>query len=235
MRHALVVDLGQKDYKECWGLQHRVHQARQKDLLPDCLLLVEHPHVLTLGRKGNRENVLINESSLRKRGIPILAIERGGDVTYHGPGQIVGYPIFNLEMNGGGVIEFIERLEDVMIFTLKDFGISGERNPRNRGVWVGDEKLGFVGVAVIKGVTLHGFALNAAPDLFCFEMINPCGLKGVRVTSMSKLLGKPLLMKEIKERVISHTETVFGFSLEGCDQEALLVLTKPSTSGGGPG
>ncbi|MFH1488241.1 MAG: lipoyl(octanoyl) transferase LipB [Pseudomonadota bacterium] len=230
MRQGLVVDLGQKDYRECWDLQHRIHRARQRDLLPDCLFLVEHPHVLTLGRKGNRENVLINESGLKKRGIPVLAIERGGDVTYHGPGQIVGYPIFNLEKNGGGVIEFIERLEEVMILSLKDFGISGERNPRNRGVWVGDEKLGFVGVAVIRGITLHGFALNVAPDLFCFEMINPCGLKGVRVTSMGELLGISPQMREIKERIIIHMERVFGLSLEVRDQNTLLAgIPEPDT------
>ena len=222
MNRAMVVDLGQKDYKECWDLQLGIHHLRCLDLVPNCLLLVEHPHVLTLGRKGNRNNVLINETSLKKRGIPVLAIERGGDVTYHGPGQLVGYPIFNLETGGGGVIEFIECLEEVMIRALKDFGIFGERNERNRGVWIGEEKIGFVGVAVRKGITFHGFALNVDPDLFCFEMINPCGLKGVKITSMGALLERPPSMMEIKERVITHVEEVFGLTLERAGQDDLL-------------
>ena len=117
-----------------------------------------------------------------------------------------------------------------MILTLEDFGITGERNPRNRGVWVGDAKLGFVGVAVIKGVTLHGFALNVAPDLFFFEMINPCGLKGVRVVSMSALLGKAPRMREVKESIISHMKRVFGLSMDARVESALLAgIPEPDT------
>jgi lipoate-protein ligase B len=214
MAQALAVDLARMDYERCLALQHRVHQARFEGLIPDCLLLVEHPHVLTIGRRGKTENILVPEPLLRTRDIPCVSIERGGDVTYHGPGQLIGYPIFGLKGKGKGVSAHVEGLEEVMIRILRDYGISGERNARNRGVWVGEAKIGFVGIAVRKGISLHGIALNAAPDLSFFEIIHTCGLKGVEVTSIQRLRGSGVSLEKIKACAISHFEKVFDLSLE---------------------
>jgi lipoate-protein ligase B len=142
MRKAKVVDLGRQDFEECWVLQRMINRARRNETLPDCLLLVEHPHVLTIGRGGKRENILVSETLLRERGIPCLSIEKGGDIIYHGPGQLVGYPIFDLKREEIGIVDFVEGLEEVMIQILKDYGIVGERNERNRGVWVEKKKVG---------------------------------------------------------------------------------------------
>ena len=214
MSPAVAVDLARMDYEQCLSLQHRVHQARVNGLIPDCLLLVEHPHVLTIGRRGKTDNILVPEQLLRTRDIPCVAIERGGDVTYHGPGQLIGYPIFALRGKGKGVSEHVERLEEVMIRILRDYGISGDRNAKNRGVWVGNAKIGFVGIAVRKGVSLHGIALNVAPDLSFFEMIHTCGLKGVEVTSIQRLRGSEVSFEAIKTRALSPFEEVFDLSVE---------------------
>ncbi len=214
MSQALTVDLDRMNFEQCLALQHRVHRARVEDLIPDCLLLVEHPHVLTIGRRGNKEHILVPEGLLRTRDIPCVPIERGGDVTYHGPGQLVAYPIFALRGKGKGVHEHVECLEEVMIRILRDHGISGARNPKNRGVWVGDAKIGFVGIAVRRGVSLHGIALNVAPDLSFFKMIHPCGLKGVEVTSIQRLRESGVSFEEIKARAVSHFEAVFDLPLE---------------------
>ena len=211
---AMVIDLARQDFEECWTLQHRIHRARKEEILPDCLLLVEHPHVLTLGRGGKRENILVSETLLHERGIACLSIERGGDVVYHGPGQLVGYPIFALKREGIGIVNFVWRLEEVMIRILKDYGIIGQRNERNRGVWVGKDKVGFVGIAVRSGISLHGFALNVNPDLSFFELIQPCGLKRVKATSMKALLEKEVDYEEVKERAIIHFREVFDISMQ---------------------
>ena len=213
MRKAIVIDLGFQGFEECWDLQHRLHRARKEETLPDCLLLVEHPHVFTLGRGGKKENILVSESFLRERGLSCLSIERGGDVVYHGPGQLAGYPIFALKREGIGIVNFVWRLEEVMIQILKDYGIMGQRNERNRGVWVGKDKLGFVGIAVRSGISLHGFALNVNPDLSFFELIQPCGLKGVKATSMNALLGKGIPLEAVKERAMVHFQEVFNITM----------------------
>ncbi len=190
MRKAIVIDLGFQDFRECWTLQHRIHRARKEEILPDCLLLVEHPHVLPLEGEARKKTFSSQKRLLRERGLSCLSIERGGDVVYHGPGQLVGYPIFALKREGIGIVDFVWRLEEVMIQILKDYGIIGQRNERNSGVWVGKDKVGFVGIAVRSGISLHGFALNVNPDLSFFELIQPCGLKGVKATSMKALLEK---------------------------------------------
>jgi len=219
---AMVIDLARQDFEECWTLQHRIHRARKEEILPDCLLLVEHPHVLTLGRGGKRENILVSETLLHERGIACLSIERGGDVVYHGPGQLVGYPIFALKREGIGIVNFVWRLEEVMIQILKDYGIIGQRNERNRGVWVGKDKVGFVGIAVRSGISLHGFALNVNPDLSFFELIQPCGLKGVKATSINALLRKEIDLGELKESAIVYFQKVFNISMQRMKMSELL-------------
>jgi len=222
MQKAIVIDLARQDFDKCWTLQYRIHRARKEEILPDCLLLVEHPHVLTLGRGGKRENILVSETLLHERGITCLSIERGGDVIYHGPGQLVGYPIFALKKEGIGIVNFVWRLEEVMIQILKDYGIIGQRNERNRGVWVRKDKIGFVGIAVRSGISLHGFALNVEPDLSFFELIQPCGLKGVKATSIKALLRKEINLEEVKKSAITHFQEVFNISMQRMKMSDLL-------------
>ena len=231
MPDPIVSDLKTMDYEACLQLQHAVHGARAEELLPDTLLLVEHPHVLTFGRRASAENVLVSELALQQQGVTCAHIERGGDVTYHGPGQLVAYPIFALRKNGIGVLDFVERLEEVMIRVLKDCGITGERNEKNRGVWVGNEKIGFVGIAVRKGISFHGLALNVHPDLNFFQIIHPCGLKGVRVTSMAALLEHKVSLAKIKDLVIFHFQKIFHMTLDELkpdDFRARLPFLAPS-------
>src|SRR4030043_1381228 len=222
MRKAIVIDLGFQDFRECWELQHRLHRARKEEILPDCLLLVEHPHVLTIGRGGKKENILVSETLLRECGLSCLSIERGGDVVYHGPGQLVGYPLFALKREGIGIVNFVWRLEEVMVQILKDYGIIGQRNERNRGVWVGKDKIGFVGIAVRGGISFHGFVLNVNPDLSFFELIQPCGLKEVKATSINALLRKEIDLEEVKKSAIDHFQEVFNISMQRMKMSVLL-------------
>jgi len=223
---SIVVDLGLMEYTSCWKLQHGIHRARRRNLLPDCLLLVEHPRVMTFGKGKSRDNLLVAQRVLDEQKIPCVDIERGGDVTYHGPGQLVGYPIFGLR-GGIGVVDFVERLEEIMIRILDTYGIPGKRDPRNRGVWVGNKKIGFVGIAVRKGISLHGFALNVNLDLTPFRMINPCGLHDVEISSLKDLLQKDIPMGSLKELTVSLYEEIFGCSTEKRDLENVLkVLTQ---------
>ncbi len=227
MGKALFIDLKRMAYIDCLKLQRAVHGARVKGQVPDTLLMVEHPHVLTFGKRANEENVLVPESTLREMGVSTIHIERGGDVTYHGPGQILAYPIFALEKNGIAILDFVERLEEVMIRILADYGIDGGRDPRNRGVWVDGRKIGFVGIAVRKGVSLHGLSFNVRPELDFFKIIHSCGLKEVGITSMAERLKEPLSMTDVKGRLIFHFQQIFGIDLEEIESEKLQALVNP--------
>ncbi len=224
MRDAFFSDLKTIDYEKCLALQRAIHGSRIEGLLPDTLLLVEHPHVLTFGRRANQENVLVSESALHEMGVGCVHIERGGDVTYHGPGQILAYPIFAIEKKGIAVLDFVERLEEIMIRILMDYGINGERDQRNRGVWVKGRKIGFVGIAVKKGISFHGLALNVSPDLGYFGIIHSCGLREVGITSMAELLDKPVPMAHIKTRLLFHFKGIFDMDLKQVMPEDLFEL-----------
>ena len=220
---VFIVDLGSIDYQEAWNLQHQIHQAKQAGLSAEVLLLLEHPHVFTLGKNAKKENILVPETVLRDQGIDCVSIERGGDVTYHGPGQLLGYPIFFLEALKLRVVDFVERLEEVMIRVLASYGLPAQRSSLNRGVWVNEAKLGFVGIAVQRGITLHGFALNVAPKLSYYEMIHSCGLKGVKIVSLSSLLRKSIPMEEVKKKTIASFEDVFNLKTEQVSLTSLLA------------
>lgn len=225
--HSIVVDLGLTEYNFCWKLQQGVHEAKRRNLIPDCLILVEHPQVMTFGRGRNRGNLLVSEQVLANQGIPCVDIERGGDVTYHGPGQLIGYPIFALKGSGISVLDFVERLEQIMIQMLGTYGIHGKRDPRNRGVWVNEKKIGFVGIAVRKGISFHGLALNVNIDLSPFHMINPCGLQNIGITSMKDLLKNPTPMGPLKEQCILLHEEIFDCTTEKKTLEELMeILTQ---------
>ena len=217
-----VVDLGVIPYSEAWDLQARLVAARADGSLPnDVVLVLEHPPVFTLGKRGGRENLLVPEETLTRRGIPIVQVERGGNITYHAPGQLVVYPIVHLPSFGLGVVDMVDRLEEVMIRTCAAWGVAAGRNALNRGAWVGMKKIGSIGIAVRRGVSFHGLALNVSPDLQPFSFIQPCGLKGVGVTSIAQAAGRPVRVEEAVGVAVGHIEAVFGIRLEPQTAEEL--------------
>jgi len=208
-----AVDLGHMDYNESWKLQTDIVSARVKGIIDtDIILFLEHPAVFTLGRRGDRGHLLVSEEFLKTSGIPIVQVERGGHITYHGPGQLVAYPIVNLKARGIGVVDFVTALEDIMLATVQTWEISAERNSANRGIWVGNSKLGSIGLAIRKGISFHGLALNVNIDLTPFSWIQPCGLEGVRMTSMKQELGSELSMDDVRTVVKNQFESVLDLN-----------------------
>src|SRR5512139_3144804 len=175
-RRGYIIDLGLMKYGKAWDLQHHLWSKRVDGRVPDMLLFVEHPHVITLGRRGNRSHLLASPEVLKEKGVSIYHVERGGDITYHGPGQMVVYPILHLKEYGYRVVQYVEQLEEVTIRVLRDFGIQGKRETLNRGVWVNRDKIASIGVTIKRWVSFHGLALNHSTDLDYFDLIDPCGL-----------------------------------------------------------
>jgi len=208
-RSGYIIDLGIIDYGKAWGLQHQLWSRRAEGALPDLLLFLEHPHVITLGRRGNRSHLVASSEVLEEMKIPLFHVERGGDVTYHGPGQIVVYPILDLKEYGYRLIRYVGQLEEVILGVLKDFGIKGRRDPLNRGVWVNGEKIASVGVAIKRWISFHGLSLNYETNLQYFELINPCGLEGKKMTSMGKILGIGISREQLVERIGFHFKQIF--------------------------
>ena len=194
-----VQELGRRPYREAWAWQHQVHAAVAEGRQAATLLLVEHERVITFGRKGGRENLRASEAELQARGFELLHIERGGDVTYHGPGQLVGYPIFPV---GRRVRDYLRALEGALVDLLKLYGINAAGSPGYAGVWVGDEKIAAIGVAVQRHISFHGFALNVHTDLSDFESIGPCGIADRGVTSISRLIGREVPLTEVTPLLI---------------------------------
>jgi lipoyl(octanoyl) transferase len=207
--------LGRTPYAEALDLQRRLVEERKADQIGDLLLLVEHPHVLTLGVRGDggRSHILASSEALAARGIEVFETGRGGDVTYHGPGQLVGYPIVSLKPDRCDVHRYVRDLEEVLIRTAADFGVMSGRIDGLTGVWVGDAKLAAIGVRISRWVTSHGFALNVATDLDQFNLIVPCGIADRGVTSLGRLLGQPVDMRSVEERLVVHFCEVFNRSL----------------------
>ncbi len=201
--------LGLVPYEQAWKLQRQVAEARRAGFVPDTLILLEHPHVYTIGRSGTRDHVYLTEDELVERGITCLAVDRGGDVTYHGPGQLVGYPIFDLGPTPD-VGRYLRNLEGCLIDVLADFGVSAGRLDGYTGVWIGDNKITAIGVKVSQGITTHGFALNVATDLSLFDHILPCGIPDKGVTSMAAELGRTLALTDVEDAVIAHFSERFA-------------------------
>ena len=210
---------GLTPYGVAHELQTRLVQARRERMDRDLFVCLEHEPVFTLGRRGGLENLRVSEEFLKEKGIAIVHVERGGDITYHGPGQLVLYPIIALTAAGLSVVDYVTALEEVMIRTASDWNIRAERNSLNRGVWVGGFKLGSIGIAVRRGVSFHGLALNANTSLEHFGWINPCGLQGVSIASMSQILGRPLAMDEVRRSMLRHVEEIFRAELEQASLE----------------
>jgi lipoate-protein ligase B len=207
---ARLIDLGTRDYADVWAMQLALVKERQRGEIPDTLLFVEHPHVITAGRSAKRDNLLDLGDT------PLFEIERGGDVTYHGPGQLVGYPIFLLREDERDLHVYLRNLEESIIRALAGFGLETTRKPGWTGVWnaAAERKLASIGVAVKRWVTLHGFALNVATDLARFAAINPCGLDAAVMGSMSGELGRPVEMAAVKRTVRDAFADVFARRFE---------------------
>lgn len=209
------LELPLTDYQNAWKLQLAIVDAKKNGTLgADVALMLEHPPVYTLERRGGIENLTVSKSFLEKNGIPIVHVERGGNITYHGPGQIVVYPILNLNRMKLGITDMVSMMEDVMIRTAGDFGVKASRNSKNRGIWVGNNKLDSIGIAVRKGISFHGFALNMNPSLLHFEWINPCGLTDIGVTSLAKELSNKPPMADVRKAVKMHMEDIFEFKFQ---------------------
>lgn len=248
MKELLVIDLGLVEYAAAWELQRRVAAARKAGAILDVLLLCEHPHVITLGRSGNISNLRAPENMLQKMGVSFFETNRGGDITYHGPGQLVGYPILNLAEIRRDVGWYVRSLEEAMIRATAEFGIASKRVSGRTGVWVDvpvnsagesenevkdvaevkevkdEEKLAAIGVHLSRWVTSHGFAYNVSTDLRYFDLIVPCGIAGRRATSLEKLLGQRVEMKEVAPRIAAHLGSIFGLDPRAFGRDALESL-----------
>jgi lipoyl(octanoyl) transferase len=211
MRKCQVRQLGRVSYGEALELQQRLVQERKQGLVPDHLLLLEHPHVITLGRNGHMENLLASGEILERAGISFFPTNRGGDVTYHGPGQLVGYPIVDLRDWKRDVGAYVRGVEQAIIDTVAEYGIAAGRIPKLTGVWVGDRKIAAIGVHISRWVTSHGFALNVSTDLTYFQYIVPCGLTKP-VTSMAQL-GVRAGVEEVGERLAANFGRIFECEL----------------------
>jgi len=241
---CLQIDLGLIAYAEAWELQKRVVAARKAGAIDDVLLFCEHPHVITLGRSGNRSNLLANENVLRQKGVEYFETTRGGDITYHGPGQIVGYPILNLGAIRRDVVWYVRQLEQAMIRATAELGIEARREPGKTGIWVDGtgvspepsksesppslgtsqkpaEKLAAIGVHISRWVTSHGLAYNVATDLRYFELIVPCGIAQRKATSLEKLLGRNIATADIKPILAKYLGEVFDLTVRTAERADL--------------
>ena len=207
-----IYRLGVVEYRRAWDLQMSLARQVADGTQPNILLLLEHPPVYTIGRRGSREDVLLDDNRLSEQGITLHEVDRGGQVTYHGPGQLVAYPILDLK-GWGGPVKYVRALEQVIIKTLADFGISGGLVEGLTGVWVGDEKAAAIGVKISRGVCYHGLALNVNTDLSRFDHIIPCGIADRGVTSMEKLLGETVDMDVVAYSLVYHFGSEMGFRM----------------------
>lgn len=231
MCRCKYIELQHIQYRQAWALQQDIVAARNDGRLnSDILLLLEHPSVFTMGRRGGLDNLTVPEALLQQKGIEVVQIERGGDITYHGPGQLVGYPIVDLRDHKLSVVDFVEKLEEVMIRTAEHYGVKAHTDQRNRGVWVGNRKLGSIGIAVRRGVTFHGFALNVNTDLTPFDWVNPCGLEGVGVTSLANEKRVDLPMNDVMNVVGKFFEETLNFHKEAVTLDKLRRLIGKHTT-----
>ena len=226
MPPLLTTDLGLISFTDAYALQERIVAARKTSAIDDVLLLCEHPHVITLGRNASRANLLASENVLRQKGVELHATNRGGDITYHGPGQIVGYPILNLGNIKRDVGWYVRTLEEAMIRASADFRVTAYRVPGKTGIWVQDgpseEKLAAIGVHISRWVTSHGFAYNVSSDLRYFDLIVPCGIPDRKATSLEKLLSRTVSLNEVKPRLSHHLADLLSLDPRPTPLDALL-------------
>ena len=221
-KRILLLELGVEPYDRVWEMQHLLVEARRQERVPDTFILLEHTPVITLGRRAREENLLASRERLAALGVDVRSVERGGDVTYHGPGQIVGYPILRMHDHVGGASDYMHALEEVLIRALGDLGIAAYRRSQYVGVWTDQGKIAALGTRIQRGITYHGFALNIDPIMAHFQLIVPCGLPEP-VVSARGLLGRPVDMDQARARVRHHFGQVFGARLEAVTWPGLLA------------
>jgi lipoate-protein ligase B len=222
MPPAYLLDLPLTPYGEALYIQRMAVEARRQGRLDrDLIILVEHPPVFTLGRRGGRENLLVSEEALNDRGIEIVAVERGGDITYHGPGQLVAYPLVDLNRGGLRVVAFVDALEQAMVRTAGRWGVAAAGDAANRGAWVQGRKLGSVGITVRRGISFHGLALNVHTDLTPFTWINPCGIQSCRMTTLAAESQQEIDMQAARMEMARHLEELLHLNLQKIDLQTI--------------
>ncbi len=204
-------DLNSISYDKCWDLQKKIFEERKNNLIPDTFLMLEHPHTYTLGKTGDKANLIGDETFLKSKGISVFEIDRGGDITYHGPGQIVGYPIINLQNWEMDTHLYLRTLEEVIIKTCSEYGLKTNRKENFTGVWLEERKIAAIGIKVSRWITMHGFAFNINTDLSLFNGIIPCGIKDKAVTSLEKELNKKITLEEVKNKLLKNFKELFEY------------------------
>ena len=229
IRKIVYCDLGLINYKEAWDLQKSVHQLRAENRIDDVFFLLEHPHTYTLGKTADKENLVGSEKYLSDNKISVYDIDRGGDITYHGPGQIVGYPIINLTNWQQDTHKYLRALEELIINVCSEYGLNSGRVEKYTGVWIDDRKICAIGIKVSRWITMHGFAFNVNTDLKLFNGIIPCGISDKDVTSLNRELKKELNVSEVKERILHHFSKIFSYDqIEFISKsEILKLISKP--------
>lgn len=210
-RELSYSDLGLIDYQKAWELQHTLFEKRRTNKINDTLLLLEHPHTYTFGKSADKSNLLFDDAELESRDISLYDIDRGGDITYHGPGQIVGYAILDLKNWEQDTHKYLRALEEVIIQSLSDFGIEGKRDENHTGVWVNDKKICAIGIKVSRWISMHGFALNVNTDMALFNGIIPCGIEAKGVTSLKEELNKKCNIEIIKSSLVKKFSEIFNY------------------------
>jgi lipoyl(octanoyl) transferase len=219
-------NLGTIDYEEAWEFQHELLQLRKEKKITDVFLLLEHPHTYTLGKTADKKNLIGNKTYLEENKISVFEIDRGGDITYHGPGQIVGYPIINLNEWHNDTHKYLRALEEVIILTCKEYGLETGRNPKYTGVWIENRKIAAIGIKISNWISMHGFAFNVNTDLQLFNGIIPCGITNKEVTSLAKELGKEVSIEEVKEKLLKNFIEVFQYGTIETAQKDEFMLQK---------
>lgn len=222
MLPTYLLNLPQTDYLEAYELQRNAVQARIDGRLDhDLIIMLEHPPVFTLGRRGGRENLLVSEKTLQDKGVGVVPIERGGDITYHGPGQLVIYPLIHLSRRSIKVVSFVEILERAMIQTAAHWGINARGDKINRGVWIGKRKLGSIGITVRRAISFHGLALNVTTDLTPFSWINPCGIQACEMTTLQKETNQLVDSQSVRRQMAGHLGKLLDTQLQPIALEQL--------------
>lgn len=210
---CVYLNLDKIDYRRAWDIQKNFIEKRLKKVIPNVLILLEHPPTITVGKTGKKDNLLVNQEFLKQHHVDFLEVDRGGDITFHGPGQLVGYPILNLSESKPDVIYYLRQLEEVMIKTIAEFKIKSKRRPKYTGVWTDEEKIAAIGIKTSRWVTSHGFALNVHTDLSYFDLIIPCGIRNKNITSMVKCLGKDLSVNDVIPKLVNQFGLIFNFRM----------------------
>jgi len=236
LQTLLICDIGICSWDAAFTLQQRLVAARKAGAIADVLLFCEHPHVITLGRNASQKNLLASEHVLRQKGVELRETNRGGDITYHGPGQTVGYPILNLDRIRRDVHWYVRTLEEAMIRASADFGVTAHRIPGKTGIWVQppggipEEKLAAIGVHISRWITSHGFAYNVSTDLRYFDLIIPCGIADRKATSLEKLLHRNVSLDEVRPRLASHLAELFSLAPQTISKDDLFARLEQSES-----